>query len=60
MQSAEKNIEERLEELFGQFHRQRQSTITEELLDIVCGSEALGGTKQAGAKAESGRQKATG
>jgi len=26
----------------------------------VCGFEALGGTKQAGAKAESGRQKATG
>ena len=50
MQSAEKNIEERLEELFGQFHRQRQSTITEELLDIVCGFEAMGGAKQAGAR----------
>ena len=41
MQSAEKNIEERLEELHVQFHRQRQMTITEELLDIVAGFEAL-------------------
>lgn len=41
MQNAEKNIEERLQELFGQFHRQRQMTITEELLDIVSGFEAL-------------------
>jgi F-type H+-transporting ATPase subunit gamma len=46
MQSAEKNIEERLDELFMQFHRQRQMTITEELLDIVSGFEALGGTKE--------------
>ena len=50
MQSAEKNIEERLEDLFGQFHRQRQSTITEELIDIVSGFEAMGGAKQAGAR----------
>lgn len=47
MQSAEKNIEERLEDLFLQYHRQRQMTITEELLDIVAGFEALGGTKEA-------------
>lgn len=46
MQSAEKNIEERLEELFMQFHRQRQMTITEELLDIVSGFEALGGRRE--------------
>ena len=46
MQSAEKNIEERLEELFMQFHRQRQMTITEELLDIVSGFEALGGSRE--------------
>lgn len=45
MQNAEKNIEERLQELFGQFHRQRQMTITEELLDIVSGFEALSGQK---------------
>jgi F-type H+-transporting ATPase subunit gamma len=44
MQSAEKNIEERLEELHLHFHRQRQMTITEELLDIVAGFEALGGS----------------
>lgn len=41
MQAAEKNIEERLQELHGQFHRQRQMTITEELLDIVAGFEAM-------------------
>ena len=41
MQSAEKNIEERLEELTVHFHRQRQKTITEELLDIVAGFEVL-------------------
>jgi len=45
MQNAEKNIEERLQELFGQFHRQRQMTITEELLDIVSGFEALSDKK---------------
>ena len=47
MQSAEKNIEERLEELNLLFHRQRQMTITEELLDIVAGFEALGGAATA-------------
>ncbi|HNY72798.1 MAG TPA: F0F1 ATP synthase subunit gamma [Syntrophales bacterium] len=41
MQNAEKNIEERLEELEVQFHSQRQMTITEELLDIVAGFEAM-------------------
>ncbi len=41
MQTAEKNIEDRLQELTGQFHRQRQMTITEELLDIVAGFEAM-------------------
>jgi F-type H+-transporting ATPase subunit gamma len=45
MQNAEKNIEERLEELHVQFHRQRQMTITEELLDIVSGFEAMKGKK---------------
>lgn len=45
MQNAEKNIEERLEELHVQFHRQRQMTITEELLDIVSGFEAMKGSK---------------
>jgi F-type H+-transporting ATPase subunit gamma len=41
MQNAEKNIEERLEELHVDFHRQRQMTITEELLDIVSGFECM-------------------
>lgn len=41
MQNAEKNIEEQLQELHGQYHRTRQMTITEELLDIVAGFEAL-------------------
>jgi F-type H+-transporting ATPase subunit gamma len=41
MQNAEKNIEEQLTDLHVQFHRTRQMTITEELLDIVAGFEAL-------------------
>jgi F-type H+-transporting ATPase subunit gamma len=41
MQGAEKNIKERLNELVQQFHRLRQESITEELLDIVSGFEAL-------------------
>jgi F-type H+-transporting ATPase subunit gamma len=44
MQGAEKNIEERLGELRTRFHQQRQMSITEELLDIVAGFEALKGT----------------
>ncbi|VVB85325.1 ATP synthase gamma chain [uncultured archaeon] len=45
MQVAEKNIDERLNELSTQFHGQRQSRITEELLDIITGFEALTGEK---------------
>ena len=41
MQKAEQNIEERLENLGAQYHHQRQNAITEELLDIVSGFEAL-------------------
>ena len=41
MQVAEDNIEQRLDQLQGDYHRQRQSTITMELLDIVSGFEAL-------------------
>jgi len=41
MQAAERNIEDLLEELNSQFRQQRQSSITEELLDIVAGFEAL-------------------
>ncbi len=43
MQVAEKNISERLDELQAAFHQQRQSTITEELLDVISGFEALTG-----------------
>lgn len=41
MQGAEKNIEERLQELKLDFYRHRQKVITEELLDIISGFEAL-------------------
>lgn len=44
MQMAEKNIAERLSELNREFNHQRQTTITEELLDIVSGFEALTNT----------------
>lgn len=41
MQTAEKNIEEHLDELRVQYQDQRQTQITEELLDIVGGFEAI-------------------
>jgi F-type H+-transporting ATPase subunit gamma len=41
MQAAEKNIEERLTDLNTEYRQQRQNAITEELLDIVSGFEAL-------------------
>lgn len=41
MQAAERNIEERLEELNIHYHNQRQTAITSELLDIVSGFEVL-------------------
>ena len=41
MQGAERNIEDKLSELYGAFHQRRQMSITEELLDIVAGFEAL-------------------
>jgi F-type H+-transporting ATPase subunit gamma len=41
MQIAEKNIAERLEELNTEYQQQRQTAITNELLDIVSGFEAL-------------------
>ncbi len=42
MQIAEKNIQERLSELQAEFNHQRQTSITEELLDIVSGFESIG------------------
>ena len=41
MQRAEKNIEELLDELNHQFHSLRQSTIDEELFDVVSGFEVM-------------------
>ena len=43
MQSAEGNIEERLDELTQEFFRQRQAKITSELLDITSGFRAQSG-----------------
>lgn len=42
MQRAEKNINDLLEHLHGSYHRLRQSSIDEELFDVVSGYEALG------------------
>jgi F-type H+-transporting ATPase subunit gamma len=43
MEAADQNIEERLNRLNALHHRHRQTSITEELLDIVAGFEALAG-----------------
>jgi F-type H+-transporting ATPase subunit gamma len=44
MQAAEKSIEERRDALSQLYRRRRQETITSELLDVVSGFEAAGGT----------------
>ena len=41
MQAAEKNINERLEELKTAYQRERQTAITDELLDIISGFKAI-------------------
>lgn len=41
MQAAERNIEEHLEEMSAAYRRKRQESITDELLDVVAGFEAL-------------------
>jgi len=41
MQAAEKNIEDRLEELQTRYQHQRQEAITSELMDIVSGFEVI-------------------
>jgi F-type H+-transporting ATPase subunit gamma len=43
MQAAERNIDERIQELIKRLNQQRQTAITSELLDIVSGFEALTG-----------------
>lgn len=41
MQRAERNIDQHIDQLQSQFYQQRQTSITEELLDIIAGFEAL-------------------
>ena len=41
MQTAERNIAERLDELTATYRRTRQDAVTTELLDIVAGAEAM-------------------
>lgn len=41
MQAAEKNIDEHLDAMNGQFQQRRQTAITEELMDVISGCEAL-------------------
>ncbi|MDY0235542.1 MAG: FoF1 ATP synthase subunit gamma [Gudongella sp.] len=46
MQSAEKNIEERLVELNQEYRRERQNSITEEINDVISGFKAIRKTVQ--------------
>ena len=46
MQGAERTIEDLLEELTSAYHRERQMSITSELLEIVAGFEALTANEQ--------------
>ncbi len=48
MQRAEENIGELLEELTQTAHRVRQSTIDEELFDVISGYESVGEGKAKG------------
>ncbi len=41
IQTAERNIAERLDELSAAYRRTRQDAITSELMDIVSGAEAM-------------------
>ena len=41
MQAAENNIEEKIDELHARYHQRRQAAVTEELLDVISGFEAL-------------------
>lgn len=42
MQSAERNIRDRKDDLTTRFRRKRQETITRELLDVIAGFQAVG------------------
>jgi F-type H+-transporting ATPase subunit gamma len=41
MQRADKNIKDLLEQLHASFHQLRQSSIDEELFDVISGFDAL-------------------
>jgi F-type H+-transporting ATPase subunit gamma len=41
MQNAEKNIDESLEDMNLQYQQQRQESITDELIDVISGAEAM-------------------
>ena len=45
MQSAQRNLDDRLEEVTLAFRRARQGVITAELLDLAAGYEAITGSK---------------
>jgi F-type H+-transporting ATPase subunit gamma len=45
MERADKNINDLLEQLRGSFHQLRQSSIDEELFDVISGFEALVGSR---------------
>lgn len=45
MQAAERNIEEMLDKLVMDYNQERQTSITEELIDIISGFEAMTGGK---------------
>ncbi len=45
MEAAERRIDERLGELEQRYNHYRQQTITEELMEVVAGFEALGGQR---------------
>jgi hypothetical protein len=40
-EAAERNIDDRIDDLTRRYHQQRQAQITEELLEIVAGFETL-------------------
>lgn len=46
MESAEKSIEERLDELDSKYRRERQNSITEELNDVISGFKAIKKSKE--------------
>lgn len=46
MQRAEKNIDELMDDLGRTFHRLRQSSIDEELFDVISGYESMAGEKK--------------